>query len=165
MAPAAISSLAHTIAVIGVSSCRKRLVAWLPLNHDMGLVGCLWMAVSTGLDLRLFNPSAFLSRPLRWLQELAAHGKAGAIDLSPLGHQNGMFSMLPISKEQILELQANPHKRVKGISLDSALGRISFLRLRTGFWFAHGTELLFYPIPDHTTLESEHYEWFRSLAQ
>lgn len=68
-------------------------------------------------------------------------------------------------KEQILELQANPHKRVKGISLDSALGRISFLRLRTGFWIAHRDELLFYPIPNRETLESEHYEWYRSLEQ
>jgi len=58
------------------SSWGDAVVAWLPLNHDMGLVGCLWMALSTGLDLWLLNPSAFLSRPLRWLQELAAHGRA-----------------------------------------------------------------------------------------
>lgn len=68
-------------------------------------------------------------------------------------------------KEQISELQANPHKRVKGISLDSALGRMSFLRLRTGFWIASGDDLLFWPIPDRGTLETEHYEWYRSLQQ
>ena len=67
--------------------------------------------------------------------------------------------------EQIAEIQANPNKGVKGISLDSALGKLSFLRLRTGFWFAAGEELLFYPIPSRDVLESEHYEWFRSLVQ
>ena len=68
-------------------------------------------------------------------------------------------------REQILELQANPNKRVKGISLDSALGRLPFLKLRTGFWIAAGNELLYYPIPDRQVLESVHYEWFRSLQQ
>ncbi len=67
-------------------------------------------------------------------------------------------------KDQIEELRGNPHKKIKGISLDSAFGRISFLNLRTGFWIAHGTELLFYPIPDHATLERDHYEWLRTLS-
>ena len=66
-------------------------------------------------------------------------------------------------RDQILELRANPNKRLKGISLDSALGRISFLRLRTGYWIAHRNELLFYPIPDRETLEKEHYDWVKSL--
>ncbi|MBI4584049.1 MAG: hypothetical protein HY717_08505 [Planctomycetes bacterium] len=68
-------------------------------------------------------------------------------------------------RDQILELRANPYKKVKGVSLDSVFGKISFLRLRTGFWIAHGDELLFYPIPDRATLEREHYEWYRSLTQ
>lgn len=68
-------------------------------------------------------------------------------------------------KSQIQEMRARPDKRVKGISLDSALNQISFLRLRTGFWLASQDELLCYPIPDHATLESEHYDWFRSLTQ
>jgi hypothetical protein len=66
-------------------------------------------------------------------------------------------------RDQILELRANPHKRIKGISLDSAFGKIPFLRLRTGFWIAHQKELLYYPIPDRETLEKEHYDWYRSL--
>ncbi|HVR74361.1 MAG TPA: hypothetical protein VMT52_08515 [Planctomycetota bacterium] len=67
-------------------------------------------------------------------------------------------------REQILEVKANPNKKIKGISLDSALGSLSFLRLRTGFWIAAGDELLYYPIPDRETLEKEHYDWFRSLT-
>lgn len=66
-------------------------------------------------------------------------------------------------RQQILEVRANPNKRLKGISLDSALSRMSVLRLRTGFWIAHREELLYYPIPDHTTLKRDHYEWYRSF--
>ena len=36
---------------------------------------------------------------------LAEAGRAGAIDLTPLGHQNGLFSVLPLSAEQILKLR------------------------------------------------------------
>lgn len=66
-------------------------------------------------------------------------------------------------REQIKELKGNPHKQIKGISLDSAFGRISFLRLRTGFWFAFRDELVFYPIPSLEELERDHFHWLRSL--
>ena len=36
---------------------------------------------------------------------LAGAGSAGAVDLTPLGHQNGLFSVLPLSGEQILKLR------------------------------------------------------------
>lgn len=90
--------------------------------------------------------------------------------LSDLEHDSFMPSPLPNVhahklRDQILELRANPEKKVKGISLDSVLGRISFLRLRTGFWVAAQEELLFYPIPTRDVLEHDHYEWFRSLSQ
>ena len=68
-------------------------------------------------------------------------------------------------RDQILEVRANPNKKVKGISLDSVLGRISFTGLRTGFWIAHHEELVFYPIPTVEELEHDHYEWYRSLNQ
>ena len=38
---------------------------------------------------------------------LAAQGRAGSIDLVPLGSQNGLFSVLPLSAEQILKLRAD----------------------------------------------------------
>lgn len=36
---------------------------------------------------------------------LAEAGTAGAVDLTPLGTQKGMFAMLPVSKEQVQELR------------------------------------------------------------
>lgn len=54
------------------------LVSWLPLHHDMGLVGCLFVAIVTGLDLWLLPPTAFLARPRLWLEQLGRHGQAYA---------------------------------------------------------------------------------------
>jgi len=36
---------------------------------------------------------------------LAKEGMAGSVDLSPLGRQNGLFSMLPVTKEQVASLR------------------------------------------------------------
>ncbi len=66
-------------------------------------------------------------------------------------------------REQILEVRANPDKRLKGISLDAAFGQMAFTQLRTGFWIAHHKELLFYPIPTLEQLKDEHWEWYKSL--
>ncbi len=90
--------------------------------------------------------------------------------LADLEHDSFMTSPLPNLhphklRDQIQELRSNPQKRVKGISLDSVLSRISFLKLRPGFWVAAQDELLFYPIPTRDVLEHDHYEWYRSLNQ
>jgi aromatic-amino-acid transaminase len=36
---------------------------------------------------------------------LAAAGTAGRIDLTPLGHQNGLFAMLPVTKDEVTALR------------------------------------------------------------
>ena len=38
-------------------------------------------------------------------ETLAKAGTAGAVDLTPLAHQNGLFSMLPLTKEQVERLR------------------------------------------------------------
>ena len=50
------------------------MAAWLPLYHDMGLIGCLMLPILTGLDTWLLRPEAFLARPRLWLEQLGAHG-------------------------------------------------------------------------------------------
>ncbi|HEX6238955.1 MAG TPA: AMP-binding protein, partial [Acidimicrobiales bacterium] len=50
------------------------LVSWLPLYHDMGLVGLLTLPMSTGAALVLGAPQDFLARPLRWLEWLSTYG-------------------------------------------------------------------------------------------
>ena len=50
------------------------LVSWLPLYHDMGLVGLLTLPMSTGTALVLGAPQDFTSRPARWIEWLSTYG-------------------------------------------------------------------------------------------
>ena len=44
------------------------LVSWLPLYHDMGLIGFLTLPMMTGTDLVLGGPQDFMSSPARWME-------------------------------------------------------------------------------------------------
>ena len=50
------------------------MVAWLPMYHDMGLIGCLMLPMLTGLDVWLLRPTTFLARPRLWLENLGRRG-------------------------------------------------------------------------------------------
>jgi fatty-acyl-CoA synthase len=50
------------------------LVSWLPLYHDMGLVGLLTLPMSTGTNLVLGAPQDFTARPARWMEWLSSYG-------------------------------------------------------------------------------------------
>jgi fatty-acyl-CoA synthase len=54
------------------------MVSWLPLYHDMGLIGCLLLPLIAGYDLKLLRPQTFLARPMLWLRELGSSGNAFA---------------------------------------------------------------------------------------
>ena len=45
-------------------------VSWLPLHHDMGLVGCVLQPLYLGITVSLMSPLAFLQRPARWLRAM-----------------------------------------------------------------------------------------------
>jgi 1-acyl-sn-glycerol-3-phosphate acyltransferase len=49
-------------------------VSWLPLYHDMGLIGAWLGALYVGFPLVLMSPLDFLARPERWLRAIDAHG-------------------------------------------------------------------------------------------
>ncbi|UXJ55658.1 non-ribosomal peptide synthase/polyketide synthase [Pseudomonas citronellolis] len=50
------------------------IVSWLPLYHDMGLIGGLLQPVYSGVPCVLMSPRYFLERPLRWLEAISQHG-------------------------------------------------------------------------------------------
>lgn len=52
-----------------------RPASWLPLHHDMGLIGMLVAPVTMGLDLDLMTPTQFIRSPARYL---ACFGRRGA---------------------------------------------------------------------------------------
>jgi acyl-CoA synthetase (AMP-forming)/AMP-acid ligase II len=51
----------------GLSSSTRGL-SWLPLHHDMGLVGHILVPMWLGCQSTLCDPLRFLQRPLTWLQ-------------------------------------------------------------------------------------------------
>ena len=47
--------------------------SWLPLYHDMGLIGSWLFCLHQGIPLSLQSPLSFLSRPERWLWAIHQH--------------------------------------------------------------------------------------------
>jgi 1-acyl-sn-glycerol-3-phosphate acyltransferase len=56
-------------------------VSWLPLYHDMGLIGACLGALVLGFHLVLMSPLTFLARPARWLE--AIHRHRGTVSAAP----------------------------------------------------------------------------------
>ncbi len=57
------------------------VVSWLPLYHDMGLIGSWMGSLYFGLPLVLMSPLTFLARPSRWLW--AIHRHRGTLSPAP----------------------------------------------------------------------------------
>lgn len=56
-------------------------ISWLPLYHDMGLIGAWLTLLLHGVPLVVMSPLAFLTRPERWLQAMSKH--KGTITAAP----------------------------------------------------------------------------------
>ena len=46
---------------------------WLPLHHDMGLIGNVLHTIYLGSSLILFSPITFVTKPLLWLQVISKY--------------------------------------------------------------------------------------------
>jgi 1-acyl-sn-glycerol-3-phosphate acyltransferase len=57
------------------------VVSWLPLYHDMGLIGCWMGSLYFGMPLVLMSPLTFLAHPSRWLWTLHRH--RGTLSAAP----------------------------------------------------------------------------------
>jgi fatty-acyl-CoA synthase len=57
-----------------VSIENEVLVSWLPLYHDMGLIGFCVLPMAMGIDLVLGSPQDFLASPGKWMQWLSDYG-------------------------------------------------------------------------------------------
>ncbi len=67
--------------------------SWLPMHHDMGLIGCLLFAIGCGVELSLMSPATFLARPLRYLE--TAHGKRALFSGPNFGYQFCVDRLVP----------------------------------------------------------------------
>ncbi|MGH8761725.1 MAG: amino acid adenylation domain-containing protein, partial [Nitrosospira sp.] len=48
-------------------------VSWLPLYHDLGLIGGLLQPIHRGVPVVLMTPKFFIERPVRWLEAVSRH--------------------------------------------------------------------------------------------
>lgn len=48
-------------------------VFWLPSHHDMGLIGANLSMLDIGCTTHLMSPTAFIQRPMRWLEAISRH--------------------------------------------------------------------------------------------
>lgn len=64
-----VDNLGHFARVSGIES-GETVVSWLPLYHDMGLIGAALECVYAGWHGVLMRPDDFLRRPIRWLRAI-----------------------------------------------------------------------------------------------
>ena len=79
-------------------------VSWLPLYHDMGLIGGCFATMYLGFPVVLMSPLAFLARPSQWLR--AIHRHRGTISGGP----NFAYELC---------LRRSPEHELEGLDLSS----------------------------------------------
>jgi fatty-acyl-CoA synthase len=86
--PVALSHRALVSQVQAINGCwqdtdgrRQSGVSWLPLYHDMGLIGCVFGALDRDIPLTLLGPELFVARPALWLRAISRWG--GTISPAP----------------------------------------------------------------------------------
>jgi acyl-CoA synthetase (AMP-forming)/AMP-acid ligase II len=79
-------------------------VSWLPLSHDMGLVGKLFGPVSVGASAVIVDPSAFARRPTKWLRLITEY--RGTISAAPNVAYSLCATRLPDSHLEGLDLSS-----------------------------------------------------------
>ncbi|MEB3282200.1 MAG: AMP-binding protein [Lyngbya sp.] len=64
----------HQLMKMAMGHSEKTIfVVWLPLFHDMGLVGNVLQSLYLGVPSILMSPVAFLQKPIRWLQAISGY--------------------------------------------------------------------------------------------
>ena len=88
--PRAVASTAESVTANGLAIMRHGLaadpehdhaVSWLPLHHDMGLVGFLLAPLTVGLPASFLSPWSFVRDPGVWMRTLSEAG--GTISFAP----------------------------------------------------------------------------------
>lgn len=100
---------------------KSTYVSWLPLFHDMGLIGNVLQCIYVGSKCILMAPTAFLQKPYRWLQTVSkyrAHTSGGpnfAYDLCTKSITEEQKSLLDLSS---WTAAFNGSEPVRNLSLD-----------------------------------------------
>jgi len=112
---------------------------WLPMYHDMGLIGNLLGAAARSIDLVLTTPFNFLRRPRRWLDVMERHNVS--ITAGPnvsYRHllERGDIPGRDLSRWRVAIIGAEPVDSELLAQFTEAFGRAGFPR--SGFMPAYG---------------------------
>lgn len=112
---------------------------WLPMYHDMGLIGNLLGATARSIDLVLTTPFNFLRRPRRWLDVMERHNVS--ITAGPnvsYRHllERGELLGRDLSAWRVAIIGAEPVDAELLEAFTDAFGRVGFPR--SGFMPAYG---------------------------
>ncbi|MCB1032516.1 MAG: amino acid adenylation domain-containing protein, partial [Acidobacteria bacterium] len=77
---------------------RSSVVGWLPLFHDMGLIGNVLQPLYAGIPCVLMPPMAFLQRPIRWLRAIS-HYRATSSGGPNFAYEHCLRKLTPESLE------------------------------------------------------------------
>lgn len=75
------ANMTSMISAADIEAQRDVMVSWLPLFHDMGMVGFLTLPMCHGLELVKATPADFLASPISWMQLISDFG--GTITAAP----------------------------------------------------------------------------------
>ena len=103
-------------------------VSWLPLYHDMGLIGAWMGSLYHGVPLYLLPPQAFLARPSRWLRAIS--DCRATLSAAPNFAYEILATRVPDDELQGLDLSAwraalNGAEPVQARTLDRFAGRFA----------------------------------------
>jgi amino acid adenylation domain-containing protein len=71
------ANLIHNEGLIQRAFCQTEqdiIVGWLPVYHDMGLIGTVLQPLYSGAQSILMSPVSFLQNPVRWLAAISRYG-------------------------------------------------------------------------------------------
>ena len=77
-----LTMMQECLAYRGEDEIDSGCVCWLPLYHDMGLVGCVYLGMYYPGTVTYMGPDTFLARPAIWLRTLSRYQSA----ISPAPH-------------------------------------------------------------------------------
>jgi fatty-acyl-CoA synthase len=84
-----------------------KMVTWLPLYHDFGLIGCLLMSIYMQIPIVMMAPDIFIIRPHSWLRAISRH--RGTLTAAPNFAYELCMRRIPESELAKLELHTLRH--------------------------------------------------------
>lgn len=123
------SNLLNNVRTMGEAVDAKSsdiFISWLPLYHDMGLIGAWMGSLYFGMKLVLMPPTTFLAKPQRWLW--AIHRYRGTLSAAPNFAYDQSFRRIDDAHISGLDLSSwrvafNGAEPVSAITVEKFIGK------------------------------------------